>query len=162
VLAREARWREDAVIADIGAGTGISTELFLRHGNEVWAIEPNAEMRAAAESLKDRYSLVHVAEGTAEKTGLPDASIGFVVAATAFHWFDANACRVEFQRILKSGRWVVLLWNERRSEASPFLIAYEEILRRFGTDYKDRWGKQRGKVADSVTRFFGASSFGTQ
>ena len=37
-------------IADIGSGTGIFTETLLRNGNSVFAVEPNREMRQAAES----------------------------------------------------------------------------------------------------------------
>src|SRR5205085_5778896 len=36
-------------VADLGAGTGLSSELFVSNGNPVFAVEPNAEMRAAAE-----------------------------------------------------------------------------------------------------------------
>jgi len=37
-----------------------------------------------------------------------------VVAAQAFHGFDQQRARAEFERILKPESWVALIWNERR------------------------------------------------
>ena len=153
LLRNEAGWTPGAAVADIGAGTGISSELFLRHGNQVWAVEPNAEMRAVAQKLCGTYPL-QVIDGTAENTTLAAASVDFVVAATAFHWFDAASCRTEFRRILKPGGVAVVLWNERRSTKSPLLEAYEDLLERFGTDYKSKWGKDRGDLGGSVKALF--------
>jgi ubiquinone/menaquinone biosynthesis C-methylase UbiE len=79
-------------------------------------------------------ALRHV-EGSAEATTLPARSIDCIVAAQAFHWFDRPECRREFQRILKPGGWVVLIWNSRRL-STPFLRAYESLLQQFGTDYQ--------------------------
>src|SRR2546422_10943946 len=39
-----------AVVADIGSGTGILTELLLASGAQVIGVEPNDAMRAAAEA----------------------------------------------------------------------------------------------------------------
>jgi len=159
VLAREAGWTRRAVVADIGAGTGISSELFLRHGNEVIGIEPNADMRAAAAALASKYPRFRLIDATAEETTLPDASVDFVVAATAFHWFDHDRCRDEFRRILKPGGHVVLLWNERGT-SSPFLQAYEQLLARFGKDYKVSWSRQRAVVGEACARFFAPAPCG--
>jgi SAM-dependent methyltransferase len=153
LLRQEAGWTPRSAVADIGAGTGISSELFLRHGNQVWAVEPNPEMRAVAEKLGGKYPL-QVIDGTAESTTLAAASVDFVVAATAFHWFDAALCRAEFRRILEPHGFAVVLWNERRTTKSPLLEAYEELLLRFGTDYKNKWGKQRRDLAGSVKTLF--------
>lgn len=127
----------DAVVADVGAGTGLSSEPFLRAGHPVFAVEPNAEMRAAAvrelaPTYGDRFRPV---DGRAEATTLPDASVDLVVAGQAFHWFDPAGTRAEFARVLRPGRAVALLWNERLLDATPFLVAYEAFLRHFGTDY---------------------------
>ena len=160
VLKDAAGWSPDTAVADIGAGTGISSELFLRHGNRVWAVEPNADMRAAAETLRRTYPNFEIVDGSAETTGLPDACAGLVVAGTAFHWFDAVRCRSEFLRILNPGGQTVLMWNKRRSETSPFLHDYEDLLRRYGTDYKERWGTERNEIIGRIAAFFGAG-FGT-
>jgi SAM-dependent methyltransferase len=131
-IALEPSW----VIADVGSGTGISSEPFLKHGNVVFGVEPNREMRRAAGQLLARYAGFKNQEGSAEATGLPDRSVDLVIAGQAFHWFDPARTRAEFRRILRSDGWIVLFWNSRRTDASPFLREYEELLLRHGTDYR--------------------------
>ncbi len=126
-------WR----IADIGSGTGISAKLFLDHGNEVFAVEPNAPMREAAERLLGNQAKFYSIDAAAEATTLPNATIDLVIAAQAFHWFDRNAARSEFQRILRPGGYVLLMWNDRDLGSTPFLKGYEQLLLDFGTDYKE-------------------------
>ena len=125
----------NAIIADVGSGTGILSEFFLRNGNQVFAVEPNAPMRQVAErSFQDFKNFVSV-DATAEATTLEPASVDYITAAQAFHWFDRARARTEFSRILKPGGWVVLIWNERRVASTPFLHDYEDLLLRYGTDY---------------------------
>ena len=66
---------------------------------------------------------------------MPDDSADFVVAFQAFHWFDKPETRAEFTRILKSNGHLVLVWNERLLDTTPFLIDYEKLLTTHGTDY---------------------------
>src|SRR5690606_30196225 len=106
-----------------------------RCGNIVYGVEPNAPMRSAAEELLAGYSNFHSIAGTAEATALPSRSVDAVVAAQAFHWFNAAKARNESLRILVPGGWAVLLWNARRLDATPFLRAYEQLLLDHGTDY---------------------------
>jgi SAM-dependent methyltransferase len=136
LLAREIGLEPSWRIADVGSGTGLSAELFLRHGNTVYGVEPNAPMRQAAEQQLAGYPNFHSVNGTAESTTLPDQSVDAVLAAQAFHWFDPAVFRAEAQRILKPGGWAVLMWNTRRLEGTPFLIAYEQFLIDHGTDYQ--------------------------
>jgi SAM-dependent methyltransferase len=127
---------KENVIADIGSGTGLSTRPFLENGNTVYGVEPNANMRAAAvEYLKEFQNFISH-EGTAEKTNLDDASIDFVTAAQAFHWFDPDKTRDEFLRILKPGGYIVLIWNERQLDTTPFLREYETLLIEHAKDYE--------------------------
>jgi SAM-dependent methyltransferase len=123
------------VVADVGSGTGISARLFLDAGHAVHAVEPNADMRAAAEALLGDDARFRSVDGTAEATTLPDASVDYVVAAQAFHWFDPPAVRREWRRILRPGGWMVLLWNARKTDTTPFLRGYEVLLHAHGTDY---------------------------
>jgi SAM-dependent methyltransferase len=122
-------------VADIGCGTGLSSELFLECGCPVLGIEPNAEMRARATEYLSRYSKFHALSGTAEATGLPDHSVDVVTAAQAFHWFNLPPARNEFLRILRNDPLVILFWYNRRTD-SPFLQEYETMLLRHSTDYK--------------------------
>lgn len=142
------------VVADIGSGTGILTEIFLRNGNLVYGVEPNPQMRAAGERLLQTYSHFKSVPATAEATTLPPASIDVVTAGQAFHWFDPDKARTEFKRILKPEGWVVLVWNERRAGLTPLAQAYEQLLHTYATDY----GKvvHHQQVDDTVLRqFFG-------
>jgi SAM-dependent methyltransferase len=146
-----------SVVADVGAGTGILTELFLRNGNRVFAVEPNPEMREAGErQLKHDANFLSVA-GRAEATTLASGSVDFVAAGQAFHWFDRGPARDEFVRILKPGGWVVLIWNERLTDATPFLKAYEQLLERYATDYAQVDHKQIDEGV--LAAFFGPGGF---
>lgn len=157
LLRAETSLTSSTVIADVGSGTGISTELLLRNGNIVFGVEPNKEMREAAESLLTRYANFHSIAGTAEDTSLPAASVDLVVAGQAFHWFDAPKARPEFQRILREGGYVVLMWNTRRLGTTPFLRAYEDLLQRFGTDYREVVHTNVDQSA--LAAFFGPGGF---
>lgn len=144
----------ETLVADIGAGTGISTRLFLAAGHPVIAVEPNAAMREAAEQLlAPDYLRLKVADGTAEATGLADNSVGLVAAAQAFHWFDTAAVRREWARILQPEGMALVFWNSRLLDASPFLIGYEQLLLEFGTDYTEV--AERYQDDDTMRAWFG-------
>jgi SAM-dependent methyltransferase len=123
------------VVADIGSGTGISTELFLRNGNKVFAVEPNREMRLKGEELLAGYPGFVSVEGAAERTELAGSSIDLIVAGQAFHWFDPAPTRTEFVRITRPGAVVALIWNERLI-LSDFEREYEELILEYAGDYK--------------------------
>lgn len=135
VLRGECALTPATVVADIGSGTGIFSEVLLKNGNVVHGVEPNDEMRGAAERFLAGYPHFHSAKGTAEATTLPNGSVDQITAAQAFHWFDRPRARREFERILKPGGWVALIWNDRQLDSTPFLRDYEALLQRFGTDY---------------------------
>lgn len=137
VLEWECGLTRDSVIADIASGTGIFTRLLLEHGNPVFGVEPNIEMRHAGEEFLSAFPKLKSVNGTAEATTLPDRSVNFVTAAQAGHWFNRERSRQEFARILKRAGWLVLVWNERRTDSTPFLRDYEQLLLRYGTDYNE-------------------------
>lgn len=134
-LREVAEWLPEMVVADVGAGTGISSRLFLEAGCEVFAIEPNTEMREAAMHQLGRHRSFHAIDGTAESTTLDARFVDMIVCGQAFHWFQRQPARDEFTRILKPGGHVVLMWNERELDSTPFLRAYEALLLRYATDY---------------------------
>ena len=127
---------QDAIIADIGSGTGILTELFLKNGNPVFGVEPNQPMREAAERLLQNYPNFKSIAGTAEATTLPDQSVDFVIAGQAFHWFEVDKAKKEFQRILRPSGKVLLIWNTRDDARSEFMEGYNEFLKIHSTDYQ--------------------------
>jgi SAM-dependent methyltransferase len=127
----------DHIVADVASGTGAFTRLLLENGNKVYAVEPNAEMREKGTELLAGYDRMVPVAGTAEKTTLTSASVDFVTAAQAAHWFDLRKTRAEFAHILKPAGWCVLIWNERATETTAFLRDYEQLLLTYGTDYKE-------------------------
>jgi ubiquinone/menaquinone biosynthesis C-methylase UbiE len=134
-LKNECDLTNGSVVADVGSGSGKLSEVFLQNGNVVIGIEPNVAMRNAAETLLKLHPGFESINGTAEATTLPGSSVDFMVAGQAFHWFDPVATRNECQRILKHNGWVVLIWNERQVDTTPFLRDYEELLIKYSIDY---------------------------
>jgi SAM-dependent methyltransferase len=124
-----------AVVADLGSGTGILTEPLLECGAEVFAVEPNERMRAAAQAQLSDNPRFHSVAGSAEATTLAPGSVDLLVAGQAFHWFDPQRARIEALRVLRPGAWAALLWNERPPEATPFLADYEALLKRHAPEY---------------------------
>jgi SAM-dependent methyltransferase len=135
LLRAECGLSANSIVADVGSGTGLLAELFLKAGNRVLGVEPNREMREAGEQLLQGYERFVSIDATAEVTTLPDRSVDFITAGQAFHWFDRERVSVEFARILRSPGWLVLVWNERRIDSTPFLRAYEQLLHTYSTEY---------------------------
>lgn len=146
-------------VADIGAGTGISSKLFLDAGHEVVAVEPNAAMRRAAAEWLGANPRFATVDGDAAATTLADASVDLVSAAQAFHWFDPQAVKPEWRRILRRRAdgmpgLVAVYWNSRRLTGTPFLEGYERLLLDYGLDYSsvsERYGDD-----ERMRRWFGA------
>ena len=160
LLAAECNLTSGSVVADVGSGTGILSSLFLENGNRVFGVEPNPEMRAAAEELLGGHSRFESVAGTAEATTLDDDSVDFVTAGQALHWFELAGARAEFTRILRPGGWVMFVWNTHRKDATPFQAAYEKLLLAHGTDYTEV-GRHEGG-ARMVQDFFGSDTFQTR
>jgi SAM-dependent methyltransferase len=156
LLRDELDLRPNAVVADVGSGTGILSSLFIEHGNVVYGVEPNGAMRyAAEESLESRR--FHSVTGRAEATTLAARSVDGVVVGQAFHWFDASAARQEFSRILKPGGWVAVIWNNRRTIGTAFLVAYEQFLVRWCAQYADI--RTRYADTESLEILFGPAGY---
>ena len=159
LLREECGLGPESVIADIAAGTGIFTRMLLENGNRVFGVEPNAPMRQAGEQFLSGYSKFTSLDGAAEATTLPDHSVDIVTAAQAAHWFERSKARREFIRILKAAGWVVLVWNERRTDSTAFLREYEQLLLTYGTDYQD---VRHERTTDEIGDFFTPSPFRTR
>lgn len=145
-----------STVADIACGTGIFTRVLLDNGNRVYGVEPNREMREAAERLLANYPNFTSMAGTAEATTLSDRTIDIATAAQAAHWFDLPKARKEFARILKPKGWALLLWNERSTDTTPFLRSYEDLLLAYGTDYEQ---VRHEHTTDNIADFFTPTPF---
>jgi ubiquinone/menaquinone biosynthesis C-methylase UbiE len=151
---RERFWfSERSVIADVGCGTGILAELFLRNGNSVFGVEPNEDMRTAAEARLVSYRSFRSINGSAESTTLPNASVDFITAAQSFHWFQPKETGREFRRILRPSGWVVLIWNTRKT-TTPFLQGYEELVSWVARERKNRV-KHEDLGPEAISEFLG-------
>lgn len=156
LLARECGLVRETEIADIAAGTGLLTEIFLAHGNSVVAMEPNASMRRACAALTAQYPQLRCIDGTAESTGIPAHSVDMVTVGQAMHWFDLGRAHTEFLRILRPGGWCVVVDNQRRMHGGPFPDGYERILQKFGLDYEQV--RNRYLRSEQLAQFFGQAS----
>jgi SAM-dependent methyltransferase len=128
-------WTPRSTVADIGAGTGLFTRLVAPRVGHVIAVEPNAAMAAQGRAQSSGLSNLSWEAGTAEATGLPEASVDVLTCAQAFHWFDQTATAREWRRILRNEGQAVLVWNERDEEAAPLHGEYNELVIRWCPDY---------------------------
>jgi len=103
--------KPDAVFADIGAGTGKFTELLAQYGHEIFAVEPNADMRDQLAVILASFPNVKIVGGAAEATTLPNHHVDVITNAQALNWFDIEAFRLVCQRIGKPNALVVTLYN---------------------------------------------------
>ncbi|MDX6315532.1 MAG: hypothetical protein QOF44_4996, partial [Streptomyces sp.] len=111
-------------VVDLGAGTGKFTRLLALTGAEVVAVEPVAEMR---ERLAELLPGVNATAGTAEATGLPDASADAVVAAQSWHWFQEADALAEVERLLRPGGALALVWNTYDTSV-PWVRDFQDII----------------------------------
>lgn len=139
-----------AVVADVGAGTGIATKLFRDAGFGVIPIEPDERMRAEGSRLIG----VEFRDGTAEATGLAGASVDAVIAAQAFHWFDPAHALAEWQRILCGGG-LALFWNSRDAARSPLVAEFDALIHRYNPrhDPAYRYARNWGEVLSAAGLF---------
>jgi ubiquinone/menaquinone biosynthesis C-methylase UbiE len=120
-------------VADLGAGTGISSRLLAAHGAQVLAVEPNAAMCERAQPMPG----VTFVDGTAESTTLLDASVDAATAFQAFHWFRVPEALAEIRRIVRPGGQAALVLNER-DESDAFTAAFGDIVRRYALEDTER------------------------
>lgn len=140
-----------SIIADIGSGTGISSELFIANGNTVFGVEPNFEMRKSADKIFQNVNRFISIDGTSEKTLLEPNSIDLIFCGQAFHWFDKIKSKEEFNRILKRNGHIVLAWNII-DETSSIGYEYQKILKQNIKGYSEL---QDIKIAEpEIKEFF--------
>jgi ubiquinone/menaquinone biosynthesis C-methylase UbiE len=155
VLENELEFKRSDVVADIGSGTGILSELFLKNGNLVYCIEPNKDMRRVAEERLKRYAPRFVSvDGTAESTRLEGRSVDLITVGQALHWFDLYRARAEFGRIIRERGHVAVVYNYRRKRGKVEQ-AYAALVSRYDKDKASV-----SSVRDAyVRRFLGNGDF---
>jgi SAM-dependent methyltransferase len=140
-------------VADLGSGTGLSSERFVEAGCSVLGVEPNREMRAAAEARYSGDPNFESVAARAEASGIEADSVDLYVSGQAFHWFDKPGARAEALRILRPPKRALLMWNDWSAGDSPFLRDYGAFLdarmpERGGSDH-------RNLTEDDFDAFFG-------
>jgi SAM-dependent methyltransferase len=147
----------DWLVADVGAGTGMLADVFLANGNRVIAIEPNAGMRAACARLHEGERRLEVRDGTAEATGLPDASVDMVANGRALHWFDVQRAMREFKRVLRPNGWLVVVAAGRTERGREANEALTRLLQEFSGDAMLRGTAYQ--VYSGLDKFFEGKAF---
>jgi SAM-dependent methyltransferase len=103
-------------VLDLGAGTGLLTEVLMADGHRVMAIDPSVQMLShLAEGLPGA-----VVAGRAEQVPVRDRAFDAVVVGSAFHWFDQDLAVPEIARVLRPGGVVAVAWN-LRDESVPWV-----------------------------------------
>jgi ubiquinone/menaquinone biosynthesis C-methylase UbiE len=100
-----------AVVADVGAGTGLLAKELVDRVEKIYAVEPNLAMREFAERLLGQHPTFIGVDGRSDATTLPDHSLDLIVAGQAIHWFEPQTTLKEFQRILKPEGWLAAVFH---------------------------------------------------
>ncbi|GHU43386.1 methyltransferase [Spirochaetia bacterium] len=129
-------FQPSSCIADIGAGTGMFTELLLQKGSTVFAVEPNNSMRQIAESALSKYPSFHSVNTAGESTSLQPRSIDFVTVAQAFHWLNGQLFKMECQRLTKCCGKIIIVYNRKRKDAE-INRELAEIISKFYPKHND-------------------------
>lgn len=140
------------LVADIGSGTGLSTQLFLENGNDVFAVEPNREMRESLVHHFKTYRNLIALNATAENTSIESGCVDLIFAGQSFHWFDRALCQKEFARILTEKGHIVLVWNQRDPD-DAFQKEYEQFLLDRIPNYRSV--SHKNITDDDLRAFFG-------
>ncbi len=156
VLVKEIKFNETFDVADIGSGTGLLAKLFVNNGNIVYGIEPNDEMRKAAEKIfANNYNFISI-KGTAENTTLSNECVDLITCAQSFHWFNREQAKNEFKRILRKNGYVVIVFNVRKNN-SPFMKAYNKLQENLNSDFKQV--RLENITKKEITNFFNSDKF---
>lgn len=114
---------------EVGAGTGIATRRLLAAGATVDAFEPDARL---ATYLTDTHPTDHlrVHVEPLEETLLAGGGFDLGLAATSFHWVEVQVGLTQVARLLKSGGWWAMVWNNfgDPNRADPFHEATVGLL----------------------------------
>jgi SAM-dependent methyltransferase len=143
---------------DVAAGTGIWTRMVHRHGvRSTIAVEPNDDMRAHG-ATNFAGATIHWLAGSAEHTGLEDASSDWVTMASSFHWVNFDVATCEVHRVLRPRGRFTALWNPRLIEINPLIVEIEEHLKALHPNIK-RVSSERSGITETLTERLWASPY---
>jgi len=103
-------------VAELGAGTGLMTQVLLGAGHAVTAVEPDPGMAEQLNRLGEGKAPLDVIVGSAEDIPLGDHSVPAVVSAQSFHWFDLDRAVPQIARVLVPRGTLAIVWNVRDDE----------------------------------------------
>ena len=139
----------DCSVLDVGAGTGIFTQILLKFFSSVAALEPNGNMRNEFHRLLPE---IRCFDASGEDTRLPDSSVDLITVAQAFHWLDEDLFKKEAMRILRPGGRVAIVWNT--VQKSDFTIARDDICRQYCPRFSKGYaGKRSPAEGDKFLRY---------
>jgi ubiquinone/menaquinone biosynthesis C-methylase UbiE len=133
-------------VVDLGSGTGLSTRAWAARATEVVGIEPNPEMRKAAQ-LRTSQENVRYVEAFADRTGLESASADLVTCSQSFHWMERGPVLAEAARILRAGGVFAAYDYDTYALIDPQVDAafeaYLQLRRRYRDEHKVEAGWTR-------------------
>ena len=145
-------------VVDVGAGTGIWTRMIQAAGvRSVAAVEPNDDMRKNG-TTDSQHTNIRWLAGSAEATGLADASADWLSMASSFHWANFDSATKEFYRVLRAGGRFTALWNPRLIEVNPLLVEIEAHLDTLRPNIK-RVSSGRSGITETLTEQLWASPY---
>ena len=118
---------KDAILADLGAGTGNYSNALADLGYGIIAVEPSDIMRNQAKP-NDRVTWI---SGSAESIPLPDQSVQGIIVILAIHHFSSlKSVSNEMKRICHGGPIVLFTLDPRRGQEHWFRDYFFEIYQR--------------------------------
>jgi SAM-dependent methyltransferase len=115
---------EGTRVLELGAGTGKLTQQLAARGCRVVATDPSEAMLARLGAGAPH--VVRIA-ATAEQLPLVPRVCDLLVAAQAFHWFDAPTILEQAVRVLRPGGRLAVLWSSR-DERVPWVRRLGRII----------------------------------
>jgi ubiquinone/menaquinone biosynthesis C-methylase UbiE len=113
-----------SVVVDLAAGTGAMTRDLVGRVASVIAIEPDDRMRTV---LAENLPAIDARKGTGEAMPIADASVDAVLAASSWHWMDADRALREVARVLRPGGVLGAVWAGPDPDG-PFLSQAQALL----------------------------------
>lgn len=113
------------IVVDLGAGTGIASNVLAQRGATVIAVEPSLAMLGV---LRSAHPALDVVAGRAENLPLRSHAADLVTCAQAWHWVEPVTSAIECRRALRPGGQLAL-WSNVSDSGAAWL---QEIQREVG------------------------------